>query len=512
MKEKYCLISVSDKSNLEKFASFLSSIGYKIISTGGTAKFLRENNIEVIDVSEITKFQEILDGRVKTLHPNLHAGILARNKDQAVLENLNIKRINLVVANFYPFSEVVNRKHSYEEAIENIDIGGPTLVRAAAKNFLETTIITSSSDFEKATISYDQEKDEFPLALRKEFAIKAFQKVTEYDTQISNYLNQSKNPDTMPERINLNLQISKSLRYGENPHQNASIYSINNHQKDSLKLLLGKEISYNNYVDSYTALKCIKDFNEPTCVIIKHANPCGISSNKSLINAYKNSYLTDPTSAFGGVIALNNTVEKDLITEIYSNQFVEIILAPEFTEDAIKEAKKKPNVRIIKYSIEDNNSSLYKYDMKLLDDKFLIQECNSIIGINDYRVVSKIKPNDDILEDIFFTWKVCKHVKSNAIVFAKNKSTLGIGAGQPSRIDSTNIAINKAKNFGYSLKNSIMASDAFFPFRDNVDKAAEEKVTAIIHPGGSKNDDEVIEAANEHNIILIFTGIRHFNH
>ena len=513
--KKYALISVSDKSNVEELANFLTSNNFKIISTGGTYKKLKELKIEVVSISEITNFPEIMDGRVKTLHPNVHAGLLARKCDDQILSELNIKRIDVLVVNFYPFENTINKPNvRFENAIENIDIGGPAMVRAAAKNYLNCTVLTNPNDYNYFINNYNSQKISNE-DINKKMSLRAFQYVAHYDICIANYLEKEIEGESFP-KFHTFKKIS-DLRYGENPHQKASLFQNYNEREVSIvnsKTLQGKELSFNNIVDGDTALSCVINFEKPSCVIVKHANPCGVSSDNNLQDAYKNAYLTDSVSAFGGVIAFNSEVNEELMKSILDNQFVELIIAPLFSGDSLEYAKTKKNVRIIEYVDYKKTDCNNAKQIKNISDGILMQDLDHSKEdkIEKYKVVSERLPTQKELDDLGFAWVVAKYVKSNAIVFAKNKKTLGVGAGQMSRIDSTFIASKKAEQENLSLNNAVMASDAFFPFPDNVEKAAELGIKAIIQPGGSKNDQEVIDKANELNLSLVFTGIRHFRH
>ena len=513
--KKYALISVSDKSSIEELANFLISNNFKIISTGGTYKKLKELKIEVVSISEITNFPEIMDGRVKTLHPNVHAGLLARKCDDQILSELNIKRIDVLVVNFYPFESTINKPNvRFENAIENIDIGGPAMVRAAAKNYLNCTVLTNPNNYNYFINNYNSQKISNE-DINKKMSLRAFQYVAHYDICIANYLEKEIEGESFP-RFHTFKKIS-NLRYGENPHQKASLFQNYNEREVSIvnsKTLQGKELSFNNIVDGDTALSCVINFEKPSCVIVKHANPCGVSSDNNLQDAYKNAYLTDSVSAFGGVIAFNSKVNEELMKSILDNQFVELIIAPLFSKDALEYAKTKKNVRIIEYLDYKKTKFNNTKQIKNISDGVLMQDLDHSEEdkIEKYKVVSERLPTQEELDDLGFAWIVAKYIKSNAIVFVKNKKTLGVGAGQMSRIDSTFIASKKAEQVSLSLNNAVMASDAFFPFPDNVEKAAELGIKAIIQPGGSKNDQEVIDKANELNLSLVFTGIRHFRH
>lgn len=515
--KKFALISVSDKTNIETVAHFLIKNNFSIISTGGTYKKLKDLGIDVISISEITNFPEIMDGRVKTLHPNIHAGLLARKSDDAILDELNIDRISVLIVNFYPFEKVTsNINVKFEEVIENIDIGGPAMVRAAAKNFESCSVLTKVESYNEFIEKFDPDlknNEEF----NKRMALIAFEHVAHYDICIANYLAKKIKGEEFEKFYSLK-KIS-DLRYGENPHQKASIYQ-DTKRKSVISIInskqhQGKEISYNNIVDGDAALSCVINFSKPSCVIVKHANPCGVaSSDINLETAYLSAYSTDPVSAFGGVIAFNKEVKYDLMKKILDKQFVEIIIAPKFSEEAIVHSKTKKNIRIIEYQEFSNEISENLNQIKTISDGILIQQQDFAKEdiLTNYKIVSDKIPTDKELNDLNFAWQVAKYVKSNAIVFCKDEKTLGIGAGQMSRIDSTSIASQKAKQQNLNLNNAVMASDAFFPFSDNVEKASELGISSIIQPGGSQNDNEVIKKANELNISLVFTGFRHFRH
>ena len=513
--KKFALISVSDKSKIENIANYLVKNNFQIISTGGTYKTLKQYGIKVISISDITNFPEIMDGRVKTLHPNVHAGILARQSDDNILNDLNIQRISVLVVNFYPFEKTINKNNvTFNEAIENIDIGGPAMVRAAAKNFENCSVLTDPEDYKIFMDNFDPELLSNQL-LNKNMSLKAFETIAKYDICIANYFGKEVGNERFPKYYALTK--TNDLRYGENPHQKASLYINSIEKKISIinsKKHQGKELSFNNIVDGDAALSCVLNFEKPSCVIVKHANPCGVSSNENIKLAYENSYATDPVSAFGGVIAFNRKIEEDLMVKILDNQFVELIIAPSFSEKSFNYAKTKKNIRIIEYPKDYDPIGKKSCQIKTISNGFLIQEEDySNDDLHEkYKVVSKKIPTDKELEDLNFAWMVAKYVKSNAIIFAKDCKTLGIGAGQMSRIDSTKIASIKSANQKIDLKNAVMASDAFFPFYDNVEKAAELGISSIIQPGGSQNDNEVIKKANELNLSMVFTGIRHFRH
>lgn len=514
----HALLSVSDKSGIVEFARALCRLNITLLSTGGTATLLKKNQIPVIDISDFTGFPELMDGRVKTLHPKIHAGILGRpDVDEEILEKYKITSIGLVVVNLYPFQKIIaNDNCSLESAIENIDIGGPTLLRAAAKNYKYTTAIVSQDDYSRI-LSELERNNHTSLATRFYLAKKVFAHVAQYDAVISNYFSSFKKEDEkirFPEYFTLQFEKKMDLRYGENPHQTAAFYmeeESNTATIASAVQRIGKPLSFNNIADADCALECVRQFSEKTCVIVKHANPCGVAIATTQEEAYQRAYAADPTSAFGGIIAFNSFLEASTVEKILSQQFVEVIIAPDTTREALKIAEQKPNVRILTVgdiSIPNNNY----LDLKRIHGGLLVQDTDNLSSILQLDVVSNRTPNAKEQEDLLFAWKVIRFVKSNAIVYAKAKSTLGIGAGQMSRVFSAKIGIMKAKEADFSLDGAVMASDAFFPFRDSIDQAAEMGITAIIQPGGSIRDKEVIEAANNYNIAMIFTHMRHFRH
>ena len=515
-KKKLAILSVSDKKNIDKLARELIKNNYIILSTGGTAKYLTSKRIENISISKFTGFEEILDGRVKTLHPKIHAGILAKDQSSiADLKNEKYSLIDMVVVNLYPFEQTISKKNcTFEDAIENIDIGGPTMLRAAAKNFQRVTVITEPEDYTRV-IKQLERNGETSSATRIELAKKVFNKISHYDSKIFNYLNKKvKNSDSIfPNTLNLKLSKKNELRYGENPHQNAAIYDIENYPSSGFdyKQLAGKELSYNNLVDTESAVSCVKQFKKAACVIVKHANPCGVAESEDLSKSYSLAYKTDPTSAFGGIIAFNKKLESGVVKKIISQQFVEVIAAPGFDKDCMAIIKLKPNIRFLK--INNFKKVTREIELKSLKNKILLQECDSIaVKEKDLKIVTIKKPTKAQISDLLFAFKVSRYVKSNSIILAKNGRTLGIGAGQMSRIDSTNIAKTKAKNHNIPLKGCVLASEAFFPFRDNVDLAKKIGVTAIIQPGGSLKDNDIIEVANKHKISMVMSGIRVFKH
>lgn len=518
------LISVSDKSGIIEFAKQLSSKNIEILSTGGTAKLLSENNINVIEVSDYTGFPEMMDGRVKTLHPKIHGGILARRGiDDEVMQQHDIPAIDLLVVNLYPFEETITKPNcDLANAIENIDIGGPTMLRAAAKNNKDVTVVVNADDYQLIIDELDQNQGSVSDDTRFDLAVKVFEHTAKYDAAIANYLgiiiedNKSAKKDlsSFPRTFNRQYYKIQELRYGENPHQSAAFYkeeNINGANIATATQLQGKELSYNNIADTDAALECIKQFNdEPTCVIVKHANPCGVATGQNLFQAYDRAYLTDPESAFGGIIAVNQTLDNKTAQAIIERQFVEVIIAPDADQDSIDTIKAKKNVRLL---ICGNwpETAIARLDFKRVNGGLLVQDSDQLLH-NELKVVTKRAPTEIEMQDLLFTWKVSKFVKSNAIIYGKNKMTIGVGAGQMSRVNSARIAGIKAEQAKLDVKGAVMASDAFFPFRDGLDNAANVGITAVIQPGGSMRDDEVIAAADENNIAMVFTGMRHFRH
>tara|TARA_B110000459_G_scaffold203241_1_gene258968 strand:+ start:1658 stop:3199 length:1542 start_codon:yes stop_codon:yes gene_type:complete len=513
MSIKRALISVSDKTGITQFAQSLVSLNIELLSTGGTAKLLKEQGIPVIEVSDFTGFPEIMAGRVKTLNPLIHGGILARRGiDEGVMIENDIKPIDLVVVNLYPFQDTISRPEcSFEDAIENIDIGGPAMLRSSAKNHKSVTVIVDSSDFQLVLDELNASGNT-SLKTRKKLALKTFEHTAQYDGAIANFLGEEE--DGFSNTLNFQFTKSQALRYGENPHQRAAFYTDSNLEEVSIansKQIQGKPLSYNNLADADAALQCVRDFDEPSCVIIKHANPCGVASRKDILRAYQSAYQTDPTSAFGGIIAFNR--ELDIVTAevIINQQFVEVIIAPKINIATLKILAKKENIRVLECG--ELGKPKTTLDFKKVSGGLLVQDNDiELINVDNLKCVTTIKPSDSEMNDLIFAWKVAKTVKSNAIVYVKNQMTIGIGAGQMSRIYSAKIAGIKAADENLEVEGSVMASDAFFPFRDGIDAAAKAGISSIIHPGGSMRDDEVIAAANEHGISMIFTGIRHFKH
>ena len=509
------LISVSDKRGLIPFVSGLAELGVEILSTGGTCRALREAGIDVIEVADKTGFPEIMDGRVKTLHPTIHGGLLGRRgTDEAVMEKHGIEPIDLLAVNLYPFEETIARADAtIDDAIENIDIGGPAMIRAASKNHAGVAVVVDPDDYERVLKSL--QNNELSLDSRRRFAAKAYAHTASYDTAITRYLSASLGDDPLGERQLYTGKLVEKMRYGENPHQDAAFYIDQQAPRGSLATatqLQGKALSYNNIADSDAALECVKQFSSPACVIVKHANPCGVAVDADISSAYEKAFKTDPTSAFGGIIAFNRPLDAATAKAIIDRQFVEVIVAPSIDADAATVVAEKKNVRVLETG--DWGTTLASgFDFKKVSGGLLVQGTDlGHITADDLKVVTKIAPTADQIEDLLFAWTVVKYVKSNAIVFCKDHMTMGVGAGQMSRVYSTKIAAIKAADEGLEVKGSVMASDAFFPFRDGIDAAAEHGISAIIQPGGSMRDDEVIQAADEHGLAMVFTGMRHFRH
>ncbi|MFC2991509.1 bifunctional phosphoribosylaminoimidazolecarboxamide formyltransferase/IMP cyclohydrolase [Halomonas tibetensis] len=514
------LISVSDKTGIVDFARGLSKRSVELLSTGGTFRLLQESNIAVTEVSEHTGFPEIMDGRVKTLHPKIHGGILGRRgQDDAVMAEHDIAPIDMVVVNLYPFAQTVARPDcTLEDAIENIDIGGPTMVRACAKNHAHTTIVVDVDDYARVLGEIDAQEGAVSDATRFDLAVKAFEHTAGYDAAIADYLGQRVpgGEDGFPRTYNLQFEKKQAMRYGENPHQNAAFYIEAGASEASVATasqLQGKALSFNNVADTDAAFECVKAFTDTACVIVKHANPCGAAVGASALEAYDKAFATDPTSAFGGIIAFNVPLEAETARAIIDRQFVEVIIAPGVEAEAAEIVAEKKNVRLLDVGAHWPGERERAHDFKRITGGLLVQDRDlGMVGRDDLTVVSERVPTEQELRDLAFAWKVAKHVKSNAIVYAKNGQTIGVGAGQMSRVYSAKIAGIKAADEGLSVPGSVMASDAFFPFRDGIDAAAAAGIAAVIQPGGSMRDQEVIDAANEAGIAMVFTGMRHFRH
>ena len=529
------LLSVSDKTGIVEFAKELHALGIKLLSTGGTAKLLADKGLPVTEVAEVTQFPEMLDGRVKTLHPKVHGGLLARRElpeHMAALKEHGIDTIDLLVVNLYPFEATVAKAGcTLADAIENIDIGGPAMVRSAAKNWKDVGVITSADQY-AAVLAELKVGGKLSDKLRFALSVAAFNRIAQYDGAISDYLSsvtfeaEKLSESYVPQRALFPGQSNgiftkvQDLRYGENSHQQAALYRDLYPAPGSLVTgvqLQGKELSYNNIADADAAWECVKSFDAPACVIVKHANPCGVAVGKDALEAYSKAFQTDPTSAFGGIIAFNRTVDK-AAAEAVVKQFVEVLMAPDFTPEALEVFKAKANVRLMKIALPPGGDTPWKQGRNAMDAKrvgsgLLLQTADNYeLQLPDVRVVTVKQPTQEEMQDLLFAWKVAKYVKSNAIVFCKGGMTMGVGAGQMSRLDSARIASIKAQAAGLSLQNTVVASDAFFPFRDGLDVVVDAGATCVAQPGGSMRDQEVIDAANERGVAMVFTGVRHFRH
>lgn len=529
--KRFALLSVSDKTGIVEFAQALSQAGFGILSTGGTFQLLHQAAVPVTEVSAYTGFSEMMNGRVKTLHPKIHGGILGRRGiDDAVMNEHGIERIDIVAVNLYPFAATIAKADvTMSDAIENIDIGGPAMVRSAAKNHAHVSIITDPNDY-KRVLDEIACQNEVSHATRFDLAVKAFEHTAQYDGMIANFFgarlpNDASAPSddaaatsNFARTVNIQLHKAQELRYGENPHQKAAFYTEANPKEACVataKQLQGKELSYNNIADTDAALECVKSFAKPACVIVKHANPCGVAvSTEGILTAYNLAYQTDPESAFGGIIAFNRELDVATAQAIIERQFVEVIIAPSVADGVLDITNSKKNVRVLVCGELPNiHERASQADYKRVNGGLLVQDQDlGMIDKAELKVVSKIAPTDEQLDDLIFAWKVAKYVKSNAIVYAKNRQTIGIGAGQMSRVNSARIAAIKAEHAGLAVEGAVMASDAFFPFRDGIDNAAKAGIKCIIQPGGSMRDDETIAAADEHGIAMVFTGMRHFRH
>ena len=518
-KVERALISVSKKDGIIDFARGLKEFKIEILSTGGTARMLRDSGIEVTEISQYIKFPEILDGRVKTLHPKIHAGILAIRDDEThtkALEELGIPFIDLVAVNLYPFEEVIkNENINLNEAIENIDIGGPTILRAAAKNYRYVTVVINKEDYKTVLNELKRNNGHIPVETNFRLAVKTFSHISKYDSAISNFLSSIKEDgkrSKFPANLTLNFERKMDLRYGENPHQEGSFYMEYETEEPSVSnsiQLQGKELSLNNIFDTDAALETVKEFSEIACVIVKHNNPCGVATGDSPKNAFIKARDCDPDSAFGGIVAFNTEVDESTAIELAAI-FLEVVIAPNYTHEAISILSRKGNLRVMK-TPPLTTTTKNGFDIKRVVGGALIQDRDLTADedFNSFRVETKRQPTDEEVQDLKFAWKVCKHVKSNAIILAHDGKTIGIGAGQMSRIDSVKIATMKSRT---TTNGAVLASDAFFPFRDGIDEAARAGITAIVQPGGSIRDNEGIAAADEHGIAMIFTGVRHFRH
>ena len=523
---KRALLSVSDKAGIIEFAKELSARGVEILSTGGTCKLLYENDIKVTEVSDYTGFPEMMDGRVKTLHPKIHGGILARRGiDEVIMSENDIAPIDLVVVNLYPFAETVARPDcSLEDAIENIDIGGPTMVRAAAKNHKDVTIVVNAGDYPRVLKEMQENNNSLAYKTRFDLAIAAYEHTAQYDGMIANYFgtmvpsygenSEGDVESKFPRTFNMQFKKKQDMRYGENSHQSAAFYVEDDIQEASVSTatqLQGKALSYNNIADTDAALECVKEFSQPACVIVKHSNPCGVAVAENILDAYEGAYKTDPTSAFGGIIAFNRELDAKTAEAIVSRQFVEVIIAPNVSPEAAQIVATKKNLRLLVCGEWSEKTT--EFDVKRVNGGLLVQDRDQgMVGLDDLKVVTKRQPTEAELNDLLFSWKVAKFVKSNAIVYVKNNATVGVGAGQMSRVYSAKVAGIKAADENLEVAGSVMSSDAFFPFRDGIDAAAEAGISCVIQPGGSMRDNEVIAAADEHGMAMVFTGMRHFRH
>ena len=541
-KIKRALISVSDKSGIVEFAEELKSSGVEIISTGGTAKTLRENRIEVTEVAEITDFPEMMDGRVKTLHPKIHGALLGLRDDPNHLEAMRTHRIepiDLVVVNLYPFEETIARAGaSLAEAVENIDIGGPAMIRSASKNWRDVAVVTDARLYQSVTRELKETGGSLSLETRQRLAALAYTRTASYDLAISSYLarqlsvedlkflepfnplgdlvfietetQDGENVEGFDEFASIELAKVLDLRYGENPHQKAALYETSEPGGIArAEQLHGKEMSFNNYVDAEAAWNLVSDFDERVCAIIKHTNPSGVGVGDTNEQAYARALATDPISAFGGIVAFNRQVDASVAASV-NQVFTEVVVAPDYTDEALEIFRKKKNLRVLRVEKNADSASL---EYKQISGGFLVQDRDCLkVTAKDLKIVTKKQPSEDEIRALLFAWKVCKHVKSNAIVFAGENKTIGVGAGQMNRVDSVRIAAARAERFDLPLQHSVLASDAFFPFRDNIDEAAKFGIAAIIQPGGSVKDEEVIRAADEHHLAMVFTGARHFKH
>lgn len=515
------LISVSDKTGIVEFAQGLSELGVEILSTGGTARLLNANHIPVVEVANYTGFPEMMDGRVKTLHPKIHAGLLARRgKDDAALAEHRIPRIDMLVVNLYPFEKAIaNPDCDLATALENIDIGGPAMLRAAAKNHAAVTVLTESKDYARVLVELRENQGAVSDATRFDLAVKTFEHTARYDGAIANYLSalqkDGEQQTLFPRTYTIQHRRVQTMRYGENPHQKAAFYRELNPPSAciaSAEQLQGKALSFNNIADADTALECVKSFAQPACVIVKHANPCGVAIAETVLNAYQKAFKTDPTSAYGGIIAFNRSLDAATAQAIIDQQFAEVIIAPQVQEAALTLLANKKNLRLLACG-EWQTASTPGLDYKRVTGGLLLQERDTgNVDDDALTVVTRRAPTDRERQDLLFAWKVVKFVKSNAIVYCRDGMTIGIGAGQMSRVFAAEIAVQKTQQEGLDVRGSVMASDAFLPFRDGIDAAAEAGITAVIQPGGSMRDEEVITAANEHDMAMLFTGMRHFRH
>ena len=514
---KRALLSVSDKSGIESLARALDGLGVEMLSTGGTHRAISAAGVAVAEVQAHTQFPEMMDGRVKTLHPRIHGGILGRRgTDDAIMAEHGIEPIDLVVVNLYPFEATVSKPDcTREDAVENIDIGGPAMVRSAAKNHKDVVVVVDPADYD-VVIAACRTQGGVDAVLRSQLAAKAFRHTAAYDAAVAGYLDE----DPFPEQLTMGLRKLQSMRYGENPHQSAAFYRESQVPAGTIAAavqLQGKALSYNNVADTDAALECVKAFDAPTCVIVKHANPCGVASAESIVTAYDRAFAADTTSAFGGIVAFNRTLDGPTAQRVLDTQFAEVLIAPGVTDEAAAAAKKKKNVRLLdvgELSSSPASNGPVRFDWKRVGGGMLVQEADTLELDADsgLQVVSQREPTTSEVEDLQFAWRVAWFVKSNAIVYARDRQTIGVGAGQMARVISARIANLKADDEGLPVAGAVMASDAFFPFRDGIDAAASVGITCVIQPGGSMRDAEVIGAADEHGMAMVFTGVRHFRH
>jgi phosphoribosylaminoimidazolecarboxamide formyltransferase/IMP cyclohydrolase len=516
------LLSVSDKTGIEALARALAARGVELLSTGGTAKLLQQVGVPVREVADYTGFPEIMDGRVKTLHPKIHGGLLGRRgTDDAVMAAQSIGPIDLLVVNLYPFAATVARAGvTHDEAIENIDIGGPAMLRGAAKNHADVAVVVDPADYAELTAELQAHGGGTTFPFRARLAAKAFAHVAQYDTLVARYLTERTSPAAdesgrFPQTLLLRLERAQALRYGENPHQAAAFYREPGVAGGiaAARSVQGKELSFNNIADADTALECVRQFTQPACVIVKHANPCGVAVAASVGEAYEAAYRTDPTSAFGGILAFNRPLDEATARHLLARQFVEVLIAPALGPGAEAALAEKPNVRVLLTGPLSAADGAGRLEYRSVHGGMLVQQADTaVLGDAALRRVTRREPTATERRDLAFAWRVCQFVKSNAIVFAREEATVGVGAGQMSRVYSSRIAAIKAADAGLEVRGAVMASDAFFPFRDGIDVAAEQGIRAVIQPGGSRKDDEVIAAADEHGIAMLFTGVRHFRH
>ncbi|MGC4028843.1 MAG: bifunctional phosphoribosylaminoimidazolecarboxamide formyltransferase/IMP cyclohydrolase [Steroidobacteraceae bacterium] len=513
------LISVSDKTGLIDLARALAARGIELISTGGTARTLADAGISVREVASVTGFPEIMDGRVKTLHPKIHGGLLGRRgTDEAVMERFGLEPIDLLVVNLYPFAATIARPGvSYDDAIENIDIGGPAMLRGAAKNHADVAVVVDPADYAELLAQLDGAAGSTDFPFRARLAAKAYAHTAGYDALVAGYLSKQHAPqdESFPPQVNLALTRIETLRYGENPHQQAAFYRTADAAEDSIaraRMVQGKALSFNNIADADTALECVRQFDDaPACVIVKHANPCGVAVAATAAEAYELAYRCDPTSAFGGIIAFNQPLDADTARRMVERQFIEVLVAPSLLPGAAEALAVKPNVRVLLTG--SLKSAQPGWELRSVTGGVLVQDRDlGRVNADALRCVTRRAPTDAERRDLLFAWRVAKFVKSNAIVFTRDLATVGVGAGQMSRVYSSRIGAIKAEDAGLTVRGAVMASDAFFPFRDGIDTAATQGVTAVIQPGGSVRDAEVIAAADEHGLAMLFTGMRHFRH